>query len=105
VQYPAKPQAEKSANSVVLELLRQRASIREFTNTPVPGTPAGTVVVRAADLLVRDGWTVTAGNARHPRRDTRAAKVSGHAWSRWRRRHQARARWHHYPARLQAAAA
>lgn len=26
-------------------------------------------------------------------------------WSRWRRRHQARARWHHYSARLAAAAA
>ena len=25
-------------------------------------------------------------------------------WSRWRRRHQARARWHHYAARLAAAA-
>jgi len=25
-------------------------------------------------------------------------------WSRWRRRHQARARWHHYSARLAAAA-
>ena len=26
-------------------------------------------------------------------------------WSRWRRRHQARTRWHHYSARLAAAAA
>ena len=26
-------------------------------------------------------------------------------WSNWRRRHQARARWHHYSTRLQAAAA
>jgi len=26
-------------------------------------------------------------------------------WSRWRRCHQARARWHHYSARLAAAAA
>jgi hypothetical protein len=31
-----------------------------------------------------------------------AAKISGHAWSRWRRRHQARARWHHYQAQLGA---
>jgi Insertion element 4 transposase N-terminal len=29
----------------------------------VAGTPAGTVVVRAADLLIRGGGTVTAGNA------------------------------------------
>ncbi len=31
--------------------------------SPPAGTPAGTVVVRAADLLVRGGKTVTAGNA------------------------------------------
>ena len=35
---------------------------------------------------------------------TRAAREAGYAWSRWRRRHQARARWHHYQARLKAAA-
>ena len=35
---------------------------------------------------------------------THAAREAGHAWSRWRRRHQARARWHHYHARLKAAA-
>ena len=28
----------------------------------------------------------------------------GYAWSRWRRKHQARVRYHHYKARLQAAA-
>jgi hypothetical protein len=37
-------------------------------------------------------------------RVTRAAREGGYAWSRWRRRHQARARWHHYHARLKAAA-
>ena len=31
---------------------------------------------------------------------TAAARASGHAWSRWRREHQARARYHHYQARL-----
>jgi SRSO17 transposase len=35
---------------------------------------------------------------------TAAARQAGHAWSRWRRKHQARARWHHYQARLRAAA-
>jgi SRSO17 transposase len=35
---------------------------------------------------------------------TRAAREAGYAWSRWRRRHQARARWHHYHARLKAVA-
>jgi hypothetical protein len=34
---------------------------------------------------------------------SRAARHLGYAWSRWRRRHQARARWHHYHAQLQAA--
>ncbi len=34
---------------------------------------------------------------------SRAARELGCEWSRWRRRHQARARWHHYRARLTAA--
>jgi SRSO17 transposase len=34
---------------------------------------------------------------------TAAARQPGYAWSRWRRRHQARARYHHYQARLRAA--
>ncbi len=36
---------------------------------------------------------------------TSTARSLGYAWSRWRRRHQARARWHHYHARLKAAQA
>jgi hypothetical protein len=32
-----------------------------------------------------------------------AARAFGHAWSIWRREHQARARYHHYQARLRAA--
>ena len=35
---------------------------------------------------------------------TATARHFGHAWSRWRRKHQARARYHHYQARLRAAA-
>ena len=34
---------------------------------------------------------------------SRAARELGYTWSRWRRRHQARARWHHYHTRLKAA--
>ena len=34
---------------------------------------------------------------------SQAARDLGCAWSRWRRRHQARARWHHYDAQLKAA--
>jgi SRSO17 transposase len=33
---------------------------------------------------------------------TAAARQLGYTWSRWRRRHQARARYHHYQARLRA---
>ena len=33
---------------------------------------------------------------------TLARLASGLRWSHWRRRHQARARWHHYAARLEA---
>ena len=35
----------------------------------------------------------------------RASEIFQCAWSIWRRRHQARARWHHYQAQLRAAAA
>ena len=34
---------------------------------------------------------------------SRTARDLGYTWSRWRRRHQARARWHHYHAQLKAA--
>ncbi len=34
---------------------------------------------------------------------TAATRQLGHTWSRWRRRHQARARYHHYQARMRAA--
>jgi hypothetical protein len=34
---------------------------------------------------------------------TAAARELGYAWSRWRRKHQARARYHHYQARLRPA--
>jgi SRSO17 transposase len=36
---------------------------------------------------------------------TATARQAGYAWSRWRRKHQARARYHHYQARLRAAPA
>lgn len=32
-----------------------------------------------------------------------ATRQLGYAWSRWRRKHQARARYHHYQARMRAA--
>jgi SRSO17 transposase len=36
---------------------------------------------------------------------TTAARAAGYAWSAWRRKHQARARYHHYQARLRASPA
>ena len=33
---------------------------------------------------------------------TAATRQLGYTWSRWRRKHQARARYHHYQARLRA---
>jgi len=36
---------------------------------------------------------------------TTAARAAGYAWSAWRRKHQARARFHHYQARLRASPA
>jgi len=36
---------------------------------------------------------------------TSTTRQLGYAWSRWRRRHQARARWHHYHAQLKNAQA
>jgi hypothetical protein len=47
----------------VLSYLPDVADASRTSESPDAGTPAGTVVVRAADLLVRGGWTVTAGNA------------------------------------------
>jgi len=47
----------------VLSYLPDVADASRASESPDAGTPAGTVVVRAADLLVRGGKTVTAGNA------------------------------------------
>jgi hypothetical protein len=45
----------------VQSCLRSAADAIWPADCPVPGTPAGTVVLRAADLLIRGGGTVTAG--------------------------------------------
>jgi len=47
----------------VQSCLRSAAGAIMPAEFPVAGTPAGTVVVRAADLLARGGGTVTAGHA------------------------------------------
>jgi Insertion element 4 transposase N-terminal len=47
----------------VLSYLPDVVDASRASGSPVAGNPAGTVVVRAAGLLVRGGGTVTAGNA------------------------------------------
>ena len=47
----------------MLSYLPDAVDASRTPGSPSAGTPAGTVVVRAADLLVRGGKTVTAGNA------------------------------------------
>ena len=47
----------------MLSYLPDVADASRTSESPDAGTPAGTVVVRACDLRVRGGWTVTAGNA------------------------------------------
>ena len=47
----------------MLSYLPEVAVASRTAESPVAGTPAGTVVLRAADLLVRGGRTVTAGGA------------------------------------------
>jgi hypothetical protein len=47
----------------VLSYLPDVAGARGISESPDPGTPAGTVVVRACDLRVRGGETVMAGDA------------------------------------------
>ena len=62
-----------------------------------PGTEAGLVKVSVPEAR-RLARLATAPM-------TSATRQLGYAWSRWRRRHQARARWHHYHAQLKAARA
>jgi len=47
----------------VLSYMPDVADASRTSESPDAGTPAGTVVVRVSDLLVRGGWAVTAGNA------------------------------------------
>jgi len=64
-----------------------------------PGIGALRLTVAETARLIRLARQYTAG------RITRARLAFHLRWSRWRRRHQARARWHHYATRLAAEAA
>ena len=97
--------------------------------TPVPRAPHGPATSTSADTTDqpehwRDTGQLPARPGQKPPRDIGLIRVTvpearkllaqpAHrtgetfrcAWSIWRRRHQARARWHHYQAQLRAAAA
>ncbi len=64
-----------------------------MTIPPVVLSSAETIRIARLTRQYADGLLTLARLALHYR------------WSAWRRRHQARARWHHYSARLAALAA
>jgi SRSO17 transposase len=71
------------------------AKLPSTANADPPGSEPGLVKVSVPEArrLARLATTPMTGTARQ----------LGYSWSRWRRRHQARARWHHYHAQLKAA--
>ncbi len=75
-------------------------------DAPIPARPGqpcppgiGPVRLTVAEIarLIRPARQYAEGHI------TRARRAFHLRWSRWRRRHQARARWHHYATRLAAA--
>ena len=80
---------------------RQPAAWRDLGKLPAtvgdrpPGDDPGLVKVSVPEARRLLGLATTPMS--------QAARDLGYAWSRWRRRHQARARWHHYHAQLKAA--
>ena len=93
---PAQPAGDPSAASAA-----QPAAWRDTGKLPAtaddrsPGDDPGLVKVSVPEARRMARLATTSMS--------RAARDLGYAWSRWRRRHQARARWHHYHARLKAA--
>lgn len=109
--------------SMCTQALLAVAAARPAPPPPPGGTPAA--AARAGQPPAwRDTGKLPATPASHPPADcgmvkvsvpearrlarlaaepvTRAAREAGYAWSRWRRHHQARARWHHYPRPAQS---
>jgi SRSO17 transposase len=94
---PAPPDAESPAASGTgqPEAWRDTGKLPATAGERPPGDDPGLVKVSVPEArrLLRLATTPM----------SRAARDLGYAWSRWRRRHQARARWHHYHAQLKAA--
>jgi SRSO17 transposase len=94
---PAPPPGDASCSAGAA----QRAAWRDTGKLPAsPGDrpPAGCGMVKVSVPQARRLARFAAAPM------TRTAREAGYAWSRWRRRHQARARWHHCHARLKALA-
>jgi SRSO17 transposase len=91
---PAPPAAEPSASSQQPAAWADTGKLPTTASDQPPGDDPGLVKVSAPEArrLLRLATTPM----------SRAARDLGYAWSRWRRRHQARARWHHYHAQLKA---
>ncbi len=90
---PAEPPADRLAGQP--QAWRDTGKLPASTDEQSPGDDPGLVKVSVPEArrLLRLATTPI----------SRTARDLGYAWSRWRRRHQARARWHHYHAQLQAA--
>jgi SRSO17 transposase len=93
---PAAPAGDPPAVSVAQPAAwRDTGKLPASADDPPPGGDPGLVKVSVPEAR-RLARLATAPMSR-------AARDLGRAWSRWRRRHQARARWHHYHAQLKAA--
>jgi len=101
---PSKPAPEVRFFSIITRQAIRRASftsVQDLTGQPgqLPPPDCGTVAltVPEAQRLFRLLATLTRSLPSHAVR----ALIARHlGWSDWRRRHQARARWHHYRTRL-----
>ena len=73
---------------------------------PVTGGQPCPARIPPVTLSVAEALKITRLAERYAARLLTRARLAYHLrWSHWRRRHQARARWHHYSARLEPIAA
>jgi len=91
--------SSSSSSDADLQIYTQDAPLPARGGQPCPpGTPPIALSVAEATRIARLAGHYAAGLL------TRARLAFHLRWSHWRRRHQARARWHHYCTRLPAAA-
>ena len=92
--------APNTENSSDLQIYPHDAPLPVTGGQPCPrDIPPIRLSAAEAGQIERLARNYTAGHL------TRARLAFHLRWSRWRRRHQARARWHHYSTRLAALAA